>query len=140
MVRAQHGRRDAPPIIELVELIDEHRAAFDYDWRTRFGMPVEVVGGRRMSWGEACRLLERLMLDPSAHITAAVAGWDYPLSRESIALAGIYNATAKAHFKDPSLWPVPWPQETAGTVIGGADEQVLTQEQIDQVLRDMAGR
>lgn len=39
-----------------------------------------------MSWGEAIRQTRTLCGDPSAHITAAVNGWQMAVSREYLAL------------------------------------------------------
>ena len=38
----RHERGDAPPILTLLDLIEEHRPAFEYDWRTRFGCRFDV--------------------------------------------------------------------------------------------------
>ena len=44
-----------------------------------------------MGWGEAWRLMDVLLTDPSSHVAAAVAGWDYPLSREDITMRDLYD-------------------------------------------------
>lgn len=92
-----------------------------------------------MSLGEAARLVAVLARDPSTQTAAALMGWEHPASHEWLLLLSIREATVRAHFKDPDQWPTPWPSQRPGA-IGTAAEQVLTQEQIDQVLREMAGR
>jgi hypothetical protein len=92
-----------------------------------------------MSWGEAVRLAQILATDPSSHLAAALQGWEHPASHEWLVLVSLRDATVRAHYRDPDLWPLPWPTDRGGR-IGTAAEQVLTQEQIDQALRDMAGR
>lgn len=98
-----------------------------------------MVGTRAMTWGEAWRLVEVLIRDPGSATAAALVGWEHAVSREWLLLLGLREATVRAHFKDPDPWPVPWPEQRKG-VIGSAAEQVLTQEQIDALLKQMAGR
>jgi len=133
--------RDAGGIRELVELIDEHQGPFEYDWRTRFHLPLSVVG-ESMSWGEARRLVTQLCLDPSSHVAAALLGWSYPVSHEWLVGVSVRQLTAAAHFKDPAPYPVPWESssQSSGSRVGTAAEQVLTQEQIDQLLAQNSGR
>jgi hypothetical protein len=88
-------------------LIDAHRAAFEYDWRARFRKPLRIVG-RSMTWGEASRLTMRLARDTSSEVGASLAGWQYPVSRQALAIFDLYDATANAHFKKPKPYPRPW--------------------------------
>jgi hypothetical protein len=44
-----------------------------------------------MEWGEAVRLLRILRSDPSSMTAAAMEGWDYPISQETIVLADIFD-------------------------------------------------
>lgn len=62
-----------------------------------------------MRWGEAYRLALVLARDPGTAVAAAVAGWAYPLTREALALADLYDLqhTAKAR-KRPRPYPRPW--------------------------------
>lgn len=71
----------------LARLIDAHKGAFEYDWRTRFRLPLRVVGTSEMTWGEALRQTQILCNDPSSQVFAAQAGWEFPVSREWIVLA-----------------------------------------------------
>lgn len=139
MDQGDERRRDPGGIRELVGLIDEHRAAFEYDWRTRFHVALSAVG-RSMTWGEAWRLTVELLPDPSSHVGAAVLGLEYPVSREWMVLVAIRDAHARVHFKDPAAYPTPWKAQPTGSVLGSAEEQVLTQEQIDALLSKNSGR
>lgn len=49
-------------------------------------VPLEAVFDGRMSWGEAFDLTMVLVTDPSSRVGAALAGWQYPLSVEAMAL------------------------------------------------------
>ena len=80
---------DFPGILTLLDLIEGHRSAFEYDWRTRFSIPLSAIGTRAMSWGEAYRLALVLVEDQSSRVGAAVADLRGPVSPESLALYGI---------------------------------------------------
>jgi hypothetical protein len=108
VVQAVRGGREPGGILQLVRVIDEHRPAFEYDWRTRFHLPLTEVG-RSMPWGEAIRLTKVLQRDPSSHVQAALNDWDGPRSFEWTLLADLYDVTANAHFKKPRPYKRPWP-------------------------------
>ena len=44
-----------------------------------------------MTWGEALRLTRILSLDGSSQVGAAVGAWSYPMSREAMWLADLYD-------------------------------------------------
>jgi hypothetical protein len=118
-------------------LIDAHRGAFEYDWRTRFHLPLSVVG-ESMAWGEALRHVNTLTLDPSSAVAAAVAGWDYPISREAIVQADLFDlqhqiAWAQGGGKGPKPkpYPRPWHQEKRRA----KPDSSLTQDEIIAALR-----
>lgn len=98
-------------IVALADSIDEHRGAFEYDWRARFHKPLRVIG-RSMSWGEALRLAQRLSRDPSSEVAAALGGWEHSSSREALILMDTYDALTAAHFKRPKPYPRPWPDRS----------------------------
>lgn len=98
-------------------MIDAHRGAFEYDWRTRFGKSLRVVG-RSMSWGESLRLTEQLLEDPSSRVAVSVAGWDYPATRELLAVMDAYDLTHQIAWvqggkkgQRPKPYPRPWPDQ-----------------------------
>ena len=100
---------DPPGILRLLDLAEKHRAELDYDWRTRFGLPFAPPAVQ--SWGEACRLAGVLAADPSSHFGAALAGWQYPMSREALATADLIDLFAQANSKKgrkPDPYPRPW--------------------------------
>lgn len=86
------GQRGEPGgIAWLVDLIDERRQAFIYDWHARFGQPVSAIGSAAMPWDEAVALAQVLHVDPSSALSAAALGWDYPLSREALVLLDLFD-------------------------------------------------
>lgn len=117
---------DPPGILGLLELIEEHPAAFAYDWRTRFRMPTDAIGVG-MSWGEAWLLVQGLSRDPSSHVAAAIAGWRYPMGREALVLADLFDLTHAAHAqKRAKPYPRPWKQRSGSNPL---EPSPLTPEQ-----------
>lgn len=89
-----------------------HRGAFEYDWRSRFGLPLTVVGDA-MSWGEAVRLTQLLEQDPSSMVCAALADLDHPFTREWLVLADMWDALAHQVYKAPKPYRRPFRDPTA---------------------------
>lgn len=92
-----------------------------------------------MSWGEALRLVNRLVLDPSSHVAAALSGWSEPMSREALALMDLFDLRVMFRWADggrqgqkPKPYPRPWPAQTTKRAKPDAS---LTQEQIVAALR-----
>lgn len=128
--------RLSPPTLRLRVFIDDHRGALEYEWRARFGLPLTVVGTPEMTWGEATRLVEVITQDPASPLTAAVSGWDYPLSREAMALVDLFDLTVTAHAgrraKDIKPYPRPWPDPTVKSF--GRPAPSMTPEDIHAAL------
>lgn len=122
-------RSNAGGIVALADLIDAHRGAFEYDWRTRFGKPLAIVG-RSMTWGEAYRLTQQITMDPSSHVAAAVAGWDHAIPREVLVLMDLFDLQhASKSKRKPKPYPRPWSKDRRK--LGGAR---LTREQLRAIL------
>ena len=77
-------------ILGLLDLIEEHPGAIEYDWRTRFHAPASDIG-TAYPWDESLRLVKILRADPSSMIAAAFEGWDHPISREALVLMDLYD-------------------------------------------------
>jgi hypothetical protein len=87
----------------------KHLAAFEYDWRTRFAVPLASVGRRAMSWGEAYRLTTVLASDPGSQVYAALAGWPHPVTREWIVAADHRDSTEYGRAgRRARPYPRPW--------------------------------
>lgn len=115
-------------------MIDAHRGAFEYDWRTRFHLPLQAVG-RRMSWGEAYRLTQILVQDPSSHVAASLAGLEYPITRVDLVLRDLYDLTHAIAAGKKRPKPYPRPEVKKKRV---QPDKSVTQDQIVAALR-MAG-
>lgn len=104
------GRRGglAGGIEALADLIRQHRGAFEYDWRTRFALPLTCVPAD-MGWDEAIRLFKILANDPTSYIAAALAKWEYPATWEAIALADLIDVQVRSKSKrKPKPYRRPW--------------------------------
>ena len=113
-------------------MFEEHRAAFEYDWRTRFQLSLRVVG-HGMTWGEAWRQLGILGNDPSSCVAAEIAGWSHPIDRVSLILMDLYDLQHASKVKKaPKPYPRPRPSTTTTTLKPGAH---LTQDEIVAALR-----
>lgn len=67
-----------------------------------------------MSWGEAWRLTTVLVNDPSSQVGAAIAGWDFPVTREWLLNADVYDLHVQVNTKKgrkPKPYPRPWPDK-----------------------------
>lgn len=99
-------------------MIEEHRSAFEYDWRTRFGAPLRSVFSGEMNWREAWDLTVELLRDPSSHVAAALAKMTYPFSREAAISADLYDLLVSVNV-DPKrrgqVKPYPRPFSRAET-------------------------
>lgn len=82
---------DRGGICGLLDLIEEHRGALEYDWRARFGQGLDTSVPAEIGWDEAVRLVRILRNDPSSQLAAAIEGWDYPLSRLGWMLADLLD-------------------------------------------------
>lgn len=104
--------RFGPKLTALVDLIDEHRDAFTYDWRARFGLSIEDTLAVRVSWAESLSLFRVLVNDPSSNVAAAVHGMLHPFSREAFILADAYDLTLSANWSGKGTSPKPYPRPT----------------------------
>ncbi|NUR79985.1 MAG: hypothetical protein HOQ21_06015 [Dermatophilaceae bacterium] len=94
-------------IFGLLGLIRDHRGAVEYDLRHRFGLGLRDIGDR-LTIGEAARLIAICRTDPSSAVTAALEGWDFPISRVALALYDLYDLLLAA-ISDRKARPQPRP-------------------------------
>ena len=67
--------------------------------------------GVSMPWGECVRLFAVLREEPGSRVFAALAGWDYPLSREAIDTRSLLEVYLRSHHdkKRGRFKPLDWP-------------------------------
>lgn len=100
--------REPGGIIAVVDLLDDHTAAFIYDFRHRFGLGLSDLGSK-VSWLEVWHLVSVLLRDPSSWLATSLQGWHHPISYEWAALAATYDLLAQVHSKrKPKPYPRPW--------------------------------
>lgn len=68
---------------------------------------------------EAWLLVNALMVDPTSHLAAAVAGWKYPMSREALIAADQFDLTVavntdKKRRGKSKHYPRPFERNTTG--------------------------
>lgn len=128
------GRRLRGGICQLLDLIEEHRGAIEYDFRSRFHVGAHEIGND-IGWGEALRLIRILRSDPSTMLAASVEQWEYPLSRTDAILADMWDLSyAKAGAKKRERYPRPFKQK-AGKSQKWGDAAGRSREQIVEILR-----
>lgn len=87
-------------------------------------MAFDVPGS--MTYGEAWRLTEQLLLEPSSHVAAAIAEWPRPISYEAITLADLFDllmAVNKDPKKTAAPYPRPWDEKPKGMGTAMSPEQ-----------------
>lgn len=114
-------------MMALLDLRDRYRGAFEFDWHTRFGKSSSDIG-HTMSWSDAWHLVGVLVSDPASYLGAALAGWAYPVDRQTLVDMDTYDLMHKiAHAqgggkgKKPKPYPRPWPASTKTTTKPGVD-------------------
>lgn len=107
-------------IVTVVGLLDDHTAAFVYDFRHRFQLGLDDFGVT-VSWLEIWYLVSVLLRDPSSWLATSVQNWHHPVSYEWAALAATYDLHAQVHSKrKPKPYPRPWADAGAGKRKGTA--------------------
>lgn len=113
---------DPGGILGLLELIEEHRGAIEYDFRTRLHTPLASLP-EAMGWDEAIRLIAILRRDPSSMIAAALEGWDHPVSREALILMDLFDLDMSINTDRKKGKPKPHPGRPF-KVDGGKRERI----------------
>ena len=103
------GWRSTGGIIAVLELIEDHKAAFVYDFRHRFGLGLGDLG-TTVPWSEIVYLVAVLLRDPSSWLQVSFNKWQHPVSFEWATQAATYDLLAQVHSKrKPKPYPRPWP-------------------------------
>jgi hypothetical protein len=92
------------------------------------------VSAYDVSLGELWHLTVMLLSNPESRLHAAVAGWDYPVSREWILAADAFDLShAVASKRRPKPLPRPWPEKR--TKMGGKKTVRRSAAQVASILR-----
>lgn len=91
-----HGGGPAGGRLTLAQVLIEHRGEAEYDFRHLLHTSYRALVEADLE--ETFRLARQLLREPSSRLSAAVAGWERPLSLEAILLASVYTAwTGEQH-------------------------------------------
>jgi hypothetical protein len=101
-------RSTAGGSLRLLEILEAHPAEFAYDFRSRFHLSTDAIG-YEVSFLEAIYLTSILLRDTSSWLQAAVGGWDYPVTREWIAITHTYDLLALVNSDKKKPKPKPYP-------------------------------
>jgi len=133
------GRRLRGGICGLLDLIEEHRGALRYDWRTRFHKSLDESVPDDIGWDEALDLIRVLRADPSTMLAASVEGWDYPMDRLAWMLADLIDVQGSSMAgKKWKAYPRPVKPKDDRQTFG--DTGGRTREQVVEILRTQFGR
>lgn len=95
-------------ILTVLEVIQNHRAAFVYDFRHRFGVGLDDLG-ESIPWSEVLLILTVLLRDPTSWLHTSVAKWHHPISFEWTVGVATYDLLAQVYSKrKPKPYPRPW--------------------------------
>lgn len=106
--------------LKVLEFIQDHPIQIAYDFRHRFNLSIDDIGGN-VTLYETALLISALLQETDSHLQAAVNDWKFPVSREWILLRDVYDAFAQANFKKPGPYPTPWLAENTKKI--GSNKQ-----------------
>lgn len=94
--------------IKVLELIQDHPAEFAYDFRRKFHLSIDDIGGS-VSLRETVLLLAILVREPDSWLQAVLNDWKHPVSREWIVATHTFDLHAAVNSsKRPKPYPTPW--------------------------------
>lgn len=95
-------------IIAVLQILEDYKPAFIYDFRARFGLGLDSLG-TTVPWNEVVSLVAVLLRDPTSWLQTAKSDWQHPISYEWTLAAATYDLLAQVNSKrKPKAWPRPW--------------------------------
>lgn len=77
-----------------------------------------------------------LLMDPSTRLYTALSGGKYPVSREWMVLADLFDLQAKSKSKrQPKPYPRPWPEKSLR--MGGKKSGTRSRDEVRAILRPL---
>ena len=99
-------------ILAVLQILEDYKHAFTYDFRARFGLGLADLGDK-VPWSEVISLVAILMSDPTSWLQAAKHNWSHPITYEWTLAAATYDLLATVNSKrKPKAWPRPWASST----------------------------
>lgn len=100
-------------IIAVLEILEDYKPAFTYDFRARFGLGLDSLGDK-VPWPEVVSLVAVLLRDPTSWLNTARNDWQHPISYEWTIAAATYDLLAQVNSKrKPKPWPRPWSEPSS---------------------------
>lgn len=109
-------RTHAGKIVWLLDIIEEHPLELARDFREKFQVSFMSIGFS-VRFDEAALLVVSLLRDTSSWLHAKLAGWEYPISREWLLTADLYDLQHASKSKRKTK-PYPRPFSRAKTYGG----------------------
>jgi hypothetical protein len=101
-------------ILTVLDTIENHKAAFVYDFRHRFGAGLDDLG-EKLPWNEVLLILTVLLRDPTSWLHTSVAKWHHPVSYDWTVGVATYDLLAQVYSKrKPKPYPRPWTDGKGG--------------------------
>ena len=95
-------------IIAVLQILEDYKPAFIYDFRSRFGLGLDSLG-TEVPWFEVISLVTVLLRDPTSWLQTAKNDWQHPISYDWTIAAATYDLLAQVNSKrKPKAWPRPW--------------------------------
>jgi len=95
-------------ILTVLELIEDYKPAFVYEFRARFHLGLADLG-TTVPWEEVIYLVAVTMSDPTSWLQAAKHNWSPPIDYNWTLAAATYDLLATVNSKKkPKPWPRPW--------------------------------
>ena len=99
-----------PPggILTVLEIIEDYKPAFVYEFRARFHLGLADLG-TTVPWNEVVYMVAVLMSDPTSWLQASKHNWSHPIDYNWTLAAATYDLLATVNSKKkPKPWPRPW--------------------------------
>ena len=126
------GWRSTGGITAVLILREDHKPAFVYEFRHRFGLGLKDLG-TTVPWDEVVYLVAVLLRDPTSWLQTSVNKWDHPITYDWAAQVATYDLLAQVHSKrKPKPYPRPWKNANStrkGTVRKDARELLAKAKQ-----------
>lgn len=97
-----------PKSVQLLAVIEMYRGPLEYDWQTRFHLPLAALFDGRVSWHLGWLWTEQLLADPTTRVAQAASNLRVVDAAEWAIARG---AQVVAHLMGAKTFEWPWPFE-----------------------------
>ena len=118
----------------LLDIVEKHPVDLARDFREKFNISILDIGDK-IRYDEAALLVVSLLKDPQSWLHATLAEWDYPISRDWLLLADLYDLQ---HASKTKRKPKPYPRPFSNAKRYGGKRKngkVRSEQEIRKLLR-----